>query len=342
MSYDVRYACMSFLHLKQSNNPVIMSMRLLLLVVLVSSSSGMHVTTTASTFMSDSLSSSPPSPKNSSTKMTLMSILQEQQQNTSIEQQQEKITSPNINDNNTSSNSGEKNIPSAESIYKSESMVLPTSAGSFVILIPNEAHESWQDERHKLITDKNSYYVPRNLIIPQGTSIEFLNADAPWDTPHPHTIEIIDSRNLNVVYNTGILNYTNSSQPKELPVRNYTIIDKEYEATEGTISVTNQKSNGNLVVGGFYTPTNQVENNTDNDGGIHPGSLDYYRKEFPRNGFRILSEYNFTYATCDYCLGEYWPDNKTGEHTLVIFATEQALSEALIKLKKLAKDNVYV
>jgi hypothetical protein len=30
-------------------------------------------------------------------------------------------------------------------------------------------------------------------------------------------------------------------------------------ATEGTISVTNEKSDGNPVVGGFYTPSHQVE-----------------------------------------------------------------------------------
>jgi hypothetical protein len=64
-----------------------------------------------------------------------------------------------------------------------------------------------------------------------------------------------------------------------------------------------------LMVGGFYTPSHQVENNRDNDGGVHPGSLQYYRTEFPKNGFQILSEYNFTYAACDYCPGEYWPDN---------------------------------
>ena len=50
------------------------------------------------------------------------------------------------------------------------------------------------------------------------------------------------------------------------------------------------------MVGGFYTPSHQVENNRDNDGGVHPGSLQYYRAEFPKNGFQILSEYNFTYA----------------------------------------------
>jgi hypothetical protein len=232
-------------------------------------------------------------------------------------------------------------MPTAESVYQSESMELPPSIGSFIILIANEAHESWQDEKHKLITDKNSYYIPKNLRIPQGTTLSFLNADAPWDTPHPQTIEITDNEG-GTVYTTGVLEYTNSSKPVVLPVGNYTIVSTEYETTEGTISVTNEKSNGNLVVGGFYTPSHQVENNRDNDGGVHPGSLDYYRAEFPKNGFQILSEYNFTYAACDYCPGEYWPDNKTGNHTLIIFATEQSLPDALAKLKKLVRDNVYV
>jgi hypothetical protein len=83
-------------------------------------------------------------------------------------------------------------IPSAESVYQLETMELPPSTGSFIILIVNEAHESWQDEKHKLITDKNSYYIPKNLRIPQGTTLSFLNADAPWDTPHPQTIELAD------------------------------------------------------------------------------------------------------------------------------------------------------
>ena len=70
------------------------------------------------------------------------------------------------------------------------------------------------------------------------------------------------------------------------------------------------------MVGEFYTPSHQVENNK-NDDGVHPG-LQYYQNEFPKNGFQILSEYNFTYAACDYCSGKYWPDNKTGNHTLII------------------------
>lgn len=235
-----------------------------------------------------------------------------------------------------------KDIPTGESVYKSESMTLPTSVGSFIILIANEAHESWQDEKHKLITDKNPYYIPKVLVIPEGTNVTFLDADAPWDTPHPQTIEVTDNKDGNIVYTTGVLDYTNSSEPITLPVGNYTIVNTEYEAEEGTITVTNQKSNGNLVVGGFYTPSHQVENNKDNDGGIHPGSLQYYRTEFPKNGLKILSEYNFTYAACDYCPGKYWPDNKTGNHTLIIFETEQPLSDTLTKLKKMIRDNVYI
>lgn len=235
-----------------------------------------------------------------------------------------------------------KDIPTGESVYKSESMTLPTSVGSFIILIANEAHESWQDEKHKLITDKNPYYIPKVLVIPEGTNVTFLDADAPWDTPHPQTIEVTDNKDGNIVYTTGVLDYTNSSEPITLPVGNYTIVNTEYEAEEGTITVTNQKSNGNLIVGGFYTPSHQVENNKDNDGGIHPGSLQYYRTEFPKNGLKILSEYNFTYAACDYCPGKYWPDNKTGNHTLIIFETEQPLSDTLTKLKKMIRDNVYI
>jgi hypothetical protein len=40
-------------------------------------------------------------------------------------------------------------IPSAEVIHSSESMKVPQSIGTFVILIPNEAHENWSDEQHK-------------------------------------------------------------------------------------------------------------------------------------------------------------------------------------------------
>ena len=120
------------------------------------------------------------------------------------------------------------------------------------------------------------------------------------------------------------------------------MIDTKYDWIKGSITTTDQNSIGNKAVGGFYTPTKHVENNEDNEGATHPGSLEYHRDEFLKNGFDILSENNFNYNASDYCDGKYWPDNKTGEHTLIIFSTSQPLSQALALLEKLVVDNVYV
>jgi hypothetical protein len=49
-----------------------------------------------------------------------------------------------------------------------------------------------------------------------------------------------------------------------------------------TVAVTSKiswKSNN----GGFYTPTTQVANNKDNDGGTHPGWLEYYKEQVAKN-----------------------------------------------------------
>ena len=245
-------------------------------------------------------------------------------------------------------------IPSAESVHTTEILKLPANVDTFVMLIVNEAHESWKDEQHKLITDKNAYFIPTNLVIYEGTKLVFLDADAPWDTPHPHDLRLI---NLNspensgdISFSTGTLNYTNTSEPFTLPVGNYSITDSDYEIKKGTITVlennigniNSSSGNNKLIVGGFYTPTNQVKDTKDNDGNSHPGSLAYYRQAFNENGIKILSEYNFTYSKCDYCPEGYWPDNKSGNHTLIIFSSEQPLEQTLEILKKFVKDNVYI
>ena len=118
------------------------------------------------------------------------------------------------------------------------------------MLIVNEAHESWKGEQHKLITDKNAYFIPTNLVIYEGTKLVFLDADAPWDTPHPHDLELInvnsEENSDTSSFSTGILDYTNSSEPITLPVGKYSITDKDYEIKEGTITVLkNNQGNSN-------------------------------------------------------------------------------------------------
>jgi hypothetical protein len=221
-------------------------------------------------------------------------------------------------------------------------MSLPQSVGTFIWYIVDEAHENTATQPWKHVSDHNPIYIPTNLIIPQGTAITFLDADAPWDTPHPHTINILDS-NGKVVYTSGKMDYTNSSLPKVLPVGKYTVHDTKYSWMVGNLTVApNQRPVGSLIVGGFYTPTNQVANNKDNVGGSHPGWLGYYNDPFAKNGFNILSTFNFHYATCKYCPGGFWPDQKTADHTLILYSSTQSVSDALKKLSKMVWDNVYI
>jgi hypothetical protein len=264
--------------------------------------------------------------------------------NLSIGRQQQQITGPSsLQINRSNNDNSSANIQTAQSVYTSQSMTLPSSVGTFVWYIVNEAHENSATERHKYLSDSNAIYLPTNLVIAQGTAISFLNADAPWDSPHPHTINIFDSSEK-IVYSSGKMDYTNSSTPKVLPSGKYTVMDTKYTWMKGNLTVTPQSrsGNGSLIMGGFYTTTSQVANNKDNDGGVHPGWLGYYRTEFPKNGFKILSEYNFHYANCKYCPGGYWPDQKTGDHTLIIYSTSQPILDALSKLSKMVWNNVYI
>jgi hypothetical protein len=55
-------------------------------------------------------------------------------------------------------------------------------------------------ELHKKTSDHSPDYLPTNLIMPQGVNISFLDADAPWDTPHPHRINILKSTSGILIY----------------------------------------------------------------------------------------------------------------------------------------------
>lgn len=246
--------------------------------------------------------------------------------------------------NNLSSTSAGTGIPEAKSLFDTQTMNVPSSVKSVIVMIVDEAHEP-PESNHKHISDHNSYLLPTNLILPMGTNLSFIDADAPWDTPHPHTLIIMDYNSNKIVYTTGKLDYSNSSKTVNLTEGKYTVTDTKYPWIKGNITVTpNQKvaSNADLIIGGFYTTSNKVLNNKDNDGGVHPGWLGYYRTQFPMNGFQIISEYNFHYAKCKYCPGGFWPDIKSADHVLIVYSTPQGLTQALSKLAKMIWNNVYI
>lgn len=240
----------------------------------------------------------------------------------------------------------------ASDVYTKELFVVPSNVTNYVILIPNEAHES-PEEKHKLISDHNSYFLPKNLVITEGTTISFIIADAPWDTPHPHTI-LIKNDEKETVYTSPKLEYGDFSKTILLDAGKYSISDEIYNFMKGTITVlkkdfSNETQNPqpndkkSIVMGGFYSPTFTVSDATDNSGVVHPGnSLKYYITKFNENGLTIEDTFNFSYAECSYCEGKYWPDNKTGDHTLILFSTEKPYDILIKDLQKLIKDNVYI
>jgi hypothetical protein len=77
-----------------------------------------------------------------------------------------------------------------------------------------------------------------------------------------------------VVYRTGVLECTKSSEPITLPE-----VNTESEAEDGIMTVTNQKLNG----------TSQVGNNGDNNGGVHPGSCNIIEQSFQRMDLESLA-----------------------------------------------------
>ncbi len=250
--------------------------------------------------------------------------------------------STSSNSSNPSANAG---IPNALSIQTTQNMTITSnSVRSVIVAIVDESHEPPKSSQ-KHISEHNSYFLPTNLIVPQGVDLSFLDTDAPWDTPHPHSIAIINISSGQIVSTTGKLDYTNNSKPLGLPVGKYIMTDTKYPWLRGTITVSPSQitsPNADVIIGGFYTTTNKALNNKDNDGGVHSGWLGYYRTELPRNGFKILSEYNFHYAKCKYCPGGYWPDLKSADHTLFVYSTTQPFSQALSKLAKMVWNNVYI
>jgi hypothetical protein len=87
----------------------------------------------------------------------------------------------------------------------SQSISLPSSVSSFIIYIVDEVHENTAIASWKHVSDQNSIYIPTNQIIRKGVTMSFLVSDAPWHTPHQHTVNVIDSSSGKVAYTTGRL-----------------------------------------------------------------------------------------------------------------------------------------
>src|SRR5215217_1301151 len=72
----------------------------------------------------------------------------------------------------------------AKTVYEQKSAVLGNDIRHFVVLIPNEAHESLNQPKNQYPL-ANQAYIPQDITVNRGTSVTWLNGDA----DHDHTIK---------------------------------------------------------------------------------------------------------------------------------------------------------
>jgi hypothetical protein len=200
------------------------------------------------------------------------------------------------------------NVPdlsTAQMVFHSGTMKIPTSVSSVIIFIPDEAHHPPEDE--KTISPMNPNYLPTTLEVPDGTEVGFVHDDP----SHTH-IGIVKDKDGSTIWRTIPVEFPDGSDTRSLSVTGspYRISDEEFTPPmEGKIVVTSEKSTGSLTVGGFFCPTNQLAE---------------CKAEFSEAGFEILSEHNFETESVQ--------KDISGPNTLMIYSTVLSIDDAMTKL----------
>ena len=89
--------------------------------------------------------------------------------------------------NSTSAENSQPNID-ATSLYNDKTMILGNNVKNFVIVIPDEAHESLNQPKNQLPLT-NQPYLPQHLVTNVGTTIVWFSADV----GHKHMVTLTDS-----------------------------------------------------------------------------------------------------------------------------------------------------
>jgi hypothetical protein len=212
----------------------------------------------------------------------------------------------NINSDTNSISGNNNGIPTAKSVYDTGRMSLPASVSGFITYIPDESHHPLTD--NKTMSLKNAHYIPSNLVIPSGTAIAFVHGDP----NHIHSEIVKDTSTGDIVWQTIPVKHPDGSDTKIFSPSSYTISDQKYSPPmSGNITVQGDiHLKGNLVVGGFFTPTPSVEK---------------YKTDFTSAGFQILSEHNF--------LSKVVQKDIAGPTTLLIYSTTMPIQGAITNLK---------
>ena len=151
----------------------------------------------------------------------------------------------------------------AKNIFDNKILTLPSNVKDFIILIPNESHESPQLPKDQRLI--NQPYVPQNLVTGANTQITWFTGDV------GHTREIsLTDESSKLIFNSR-LKFNTATKPLLLNHSGkYTYFEKNANkedpkfVMEGSITV-NPNSNGKVSVSPFDTmlvlmvPTNDIK-----------------------------------------------------------------------------------
>ena len=151
----------------------------------------------------------------------------------------------------------------AKNIFDNKMLTLPSNVKDFIILIPNESHESPQLPKDQRLI--NQPYVPQNLVTGANTQITWFTGDV------GHTREIsLTDESSKLIFNSR-LKFNTATEPLLLNHSGkYTYFEKNANkedpkfVMEGSITV-NPNSNGKVSVSPFDTmlvlmvPTNDIK-----------------------------------------------------------------------------------
>lgn len=215
---------------------------------------------------------------------------------------------------NTGDNTSSGSIPTAQSVFDTGTLALPSSVKGAIIFIPDEAHHPPADD--KTVSPKNPNYLPNTLEIPDGAEVAFVH-----DDPQHIHVGIIKDKAGSEVWTTIPVKAPDGSDTKILSASGspYSITDKQYTPPmEGKIIITPEKSTGTITVGGFFCPTNQLPD---------------CKSQFTKAGFQILSEHSFVTKSVQ--------KDISGDNTLLIYSTTLPVKDALPILGPIIKSLPY-
>jgi hypothetical protein len=175
----------------------------------------------------------------------------------------------------------------ASDIFNNKTLTVPSNVKNFVILIPNEAHESPALPKDQRLI--NQPYIPQNLVVGPDTKVIWFVGDV----GHTRRVNLTDT-NSKEIYN-ALLHFNSASKPLSL--------NQTGKFTYSEFNANKEDPNfvmkGSITVLGNNNGSNMGEKNSNGNFGnmailmVPTRDINKHSNTLLKNNMNILSEYSF-------------------------------------------------